>query len=150
MANADLAEQQAKVVHPVVMLDGGKDNPMTMEERPGWVMDRPPVGESIKRDENPPGPFDQDPAVINQDRTRDLPSMGAPGTPYTEDPETGFETSRTSPDMEERREQLIKDQKAAEKEARKAEREEAKEEKAAAKSDGKSESAKSEGSGSKA
>jgi hypothetical protein len=150
MANADLAEPQAKVVNPVIMLDGAKDTPMTMEERPGWVMDRPPVGEVIKRDENPPGPNDQDPAVINQTRTRDLPSMGAPGTPYSEDPETGFETGRTSPDMEERREQLIKDQKAAEKEARKEEREAAKEEKAAAKSDGKSESSKSESGGSKA
>jgi hypothetical protein len=150
MANADLAVPQAKVVNPVVMLDGGKDNPMTMEERPGWVMDRPPVGESIKRSENPPGPNDQDPAVINQTRTRDLPSMGVPGTPVTEDPETGFETGTTSPDMEERREQRIKDEKEAAKEAAKAEREAAKEEKAAAKSDNKSESPKSESGGSKA
>lgn len=163
MADAKLEEPHPQVKTPVIFEDGGKDTPMTMNERPGWVVDRPPVGQSIFSGDpidpsfpsthgNPPGPDDQDPTVINQNRTRDLPSMGAPGTPYTEDPETGFETNRTSPDMEDKREKAVKEQKAALKEEAKAEKEAAKAEREESKgsSTAKSESKSEGGSGSKA
>lgn len=124
-------ESGPKEVHPIVM-----DNSAgPAYDRPSWVSNRPAVGMNIHSGEpidgvsqtNPPGPGEEEEAVINQFQTGDTPSLGEPGTPYTEDPDTGFETGTTSPTMEEKRLELVKENEKAAKEAAKAEKAAAKE-----------------------
>lgn len=151
IGNSSGSSTQVKRVSPMTMDDHGSENPMSLE-RAAYVVERPPVGTNLHTGEpidpnfpnttsNPPGPGEEDPAVINQQRDGSAPSLGVPGTPKTEDPATGFETGTTSPATEEKREaQVAADEKAA--------KEQAKAEKAAAKEETKSET-KSESNASK-
>lgn len=80
---------------PMVLGGDEKDDgsPMVMD-RPGWVQERPPVGE-VAAVESVDGR--DDPTVINQLATDGSGRKAEAGTPDTIDPETGYSTGSTSP-----------------------------------------------------